>query len=485
MNDKSLKPRRRSAVPALAACLCLTAAMVTAGEIEDKLSEWPELPPVDQLIHDQEVRAVHDYLWRLGSLVTLADAERLLAEEPDLLRQAMASESSPPEPRAVFAPGTATMTVVGQPSDPTISNRAGVHVHDGVDREVLLNWQGGFNFSDSAAVLGANGLGLVGLLAPNALSILAGVWGTTARTGSASYGVYGEARVPEAIAVYARHEDSDETTAAGQALYVSGNHRTPGGETPGEHAALIENRASQYPSVLALRMSGETSDDLLSTDNFVTFFARNAANSADVAVGAIEGNGAGGIKLNTSGADIAEYLERLDPDETLGAGDVVGIVGGKVTKDTGAAQRVMVISSGAAVAGNAPTQNKNSHHSLVSFIGQVPVKVRGAVSAGDFIVASGVGDGCGKAVHPERMTAEDYRMLVGRAWETSPSEELRLVRAVVGLGINEAYAAMHKQFEARLAQKDALLGRIEARVEALSQQLARMDGAGRLAATRQ
>ena len=99
-------------------------------------------------------------------------------------------------------------------------------------------------------------------------------------------------------------------------------------------------------------------------------------------------------------------------------------------------------------------------------------------------MASGLGDGCGRAVEPDQMTAEEYRMLVGRAWERSPGEEPRLVTAAVGLGLNEAYAAMQKQFEARLAEKDALLERLEARIETVSQQLGRIAGPGRLAAAR-
>jgi len=308
----------------------------------------------------------------------------------------------------------------------------------------------------------------------SALGIDAGVFGSTSYSGGTSYGVYAETNKPEAIAIHALHEGV-ETDSAGQALYVSGNHRTPQSEAPGEHAALIENRASEWPSVLALRMSGEIASELSPADNFVTFFVRNNANTEDFAVGAIEGNGSGGVQLNTLGGDIAEYLERLDPEETIGAGDVVGVVGGKVTKVTDAAQRVMVISSGAAVAGNSPGQDKSSMHSLVAFVGQVPTRVRGPVSAGDFIVASGAGDGCGRAVHPERMTAGDYRMLVGRAWETSPGQELRLIKTTVGMGLNEAFATMQGQFEARLAEKDTLLARLEARMETLSRIVAGLD----------
>ena len=51
-----------------------------------------------------------------------------------------------------------------------------------------------------------------------------------------------------------------------------------------------------------------------------------------------------GVTYESGSGDYAEWLERLDPEETLGVADVVGVYGGKVTKTTEGAGHVMVVS---------------------------------------------------------------------------------------------------------------------------------------------
>jgi hypothetical protein len=67
----------------------------------------------------------------------------------------------------------------------------------------------------------------------------------------------------------------------------------------------------------------------------------------------------------------------------------------------------------------------------VAFVGQVYVKVRGAVKSGHYIVASGKNDGVGYAVSKKDLTAEDTERIVGQAWETSNNPNLRLVKAAI------------------------------------------------------
>ena len=73
-------------------------------------------------------------------------------------------------------------------------------------------------------------------------------------------------------------------------------------------------------------------------------------------------NGSSGVVYNTTGADYAEYLPRLDPEEEIDAGDIVGVFGGKVTKQTRGAHQVMVISSAPAVLGNMPQGEDHALH---------------------------------------------------------------------------------------------------------------------------
>ncbi|HET9786391.1 MAG TPA: hypothetical protein VFP47_04620, partial [Pyrinomonadaceae bacterium] len=64
---------------------------------------------------------------------------------------------------------------------------------------------------------------------------------------------------------------------------------------------------------------------------------------------------------------------------------------------------------------------------------QVMVRVRGPVKAGDYIVASGLNDGTGIAVSPERITSEQFEQAVGQAWESSADLGVKSVRTAVGL----------------------------------------------------
>ena len=68
----------------------------------------------------------------------------------------------------------------------------------------------------------------------------------------------------------------------------------------------------------------------------------------------------------------------------------------------------------------------------VAFIGQVPVKVRGPVNSGDYILPSGLNDGIGIAINPKTITFGQYREAIGIAWESS-KEKIAKVNVAVGI----------------------------------------------------
>ncbi len=256
-----------------------------------------------------------------------------------------------------------------------------------------------------------------------------------------------------------------KTTNPGSTLHVIGNEEQtdqltdPLDET--DHVVIIENSntntcsgfpiSANCPQVLALKVN---SDNPNSGINFITFFDSNGA------VGAVEGNGAGGIVLDTSGADVAEWLPRLDATENIGAGDIVGVFNGRISKRTTGAMRVMVVSTAPAVLGNNPGDEKESLYEKVAFIGQVPVKVRGPVQAGDFVLPSGRNDGTGVAVSPGALRADQVGQVVGRALESASGPGLHTVKVLVGLPQTDILQTM-------LLQRDARLAALEARLDAL------------------
>ena len=139
-----------------------------------------------------------------------------------------------------------------------------------------------------------------------------------------------------------------------------------------------------------------------------------------------------GVTYESGSGDYAEWLERQEASEKLSAADIVGVYGGKITRQTGSADHVMVISVKPIVLGNMPAEGREADYEMVAFMGQTPVKVRGRVRIGDFIVPSGREDGTGVAVRPDDLTAAQLGSVVGVAWEEN-TLAFGIVNMAVGL----------------------------------------------------
>ena len=192
------------------------------------------------------------------------------------------------------------------------------------------------------------------------------------------------------------------------------------------HLTTIENtNGSSNADVLELKLARGTPGSL---NNYVTL--RKGGN---LVAGQIDGNGAGGVSYRSTGSDFAEWLPRLEGEERIEAGDIVGVFEGRISRRTASANQVMVISTAPIVLGNSPPESEEHLYEKVAFVGQAPAKVRGPVKAGDYIIASGLNDGTSVAVSAEEMTPSQHSLAVGQSWESSDEEGVKLVRAVVGL----------------------------------------------------
>jgi len=224
------------------------------------------------------------------------------------------------------------------------------------------------------------------------------------------------------------------------------------------HVAAIENNTSgTSPDVLALQMSNTTDPD--GTANYVTFF------DASGAIAAIEGNGSGGVTYSTSGADFAEYLPLQHTDEALQPGDVVGLVAGGVGRQTAVSNQVLVVSSAAGFVGNASEAEGRNDMVLVAFMGQVPVRVRGSVQAGDLLVASGLGDGTAVAISAHQLSPSQANQIVGQALESSDVDGVALVNTLVGLPTDGFWAVRLSETQAQLDDLTTRLTALEAQAE--------------------
>jgi hypothetical protein len=93
----------------------------------------------------------------------------------------------------------------------------------------------------------------------------------------------------------------------------------------------------------------------------------------------------------------------------------------------------MVVSSSPIISGNDPGKDNRDAHSLIAFVGQAEVKVRGTVKSGDYLIPDGKQQGIGIAISPESISAEQFTLVVGQAWESSTQADVKKIRALVGL----------------------------------------------------
>ena len=173
-----------------------------------------------------------------------------------------------------------------------------------------------------------------------------------------------------------------------------------------------------------------------------------------------------GVEYSSGNGDYAEWLERIDQNEYLSAGDIVAVKGGKITRDLSNAEQIMAVSHHPIILGNTPEKGKSFMGNDIAFTGQVPVKVMGSVQSGYYIVANSKIKGYGIAIHPDKMKAEDHVLAVGRAWDNMPNEGPKMVNTVVGVH-NGDWAKIITKIEEKQKLYEDKFEKIEATMKVL------------------
>jgi ribosomal protein L31 len=168
-----------------------------------------------------------------------------------------------------------------------------------------------------------------------------------------------------------------------------------------------------------------------------------------------------GVEYLSAHGDYAEWLERQNPNEYISEGDIVGVKSGKITKDLNGAEQIMAVSHSPIVLGNMPEKSKQPFGNNIAFMGQIPVKVLGPVRGGDYIVANEHKGGYGKAVHPSDMNVDNYKMVVGRSWETNESDGPKMINTVVGVH-NHGFLNIVQGLQQKIEYSESRLKQIEA-----------------------
>ena len=103
---------------------------------------------------------------------------------------------------------------------------------------------------------------------------------------------------------------------------------------------------------------------------------------AEVAVAAVNltewtnnKEGSVGVTYQSGSGDYAEYLMKQFPTEKIYASEIVGVKGGRISKNVEGAEKLMVVSFKPIVLGNTPNDAALPNYEKVAFMGQVHVRV--------------------------------------------------------------------------------------------------------------
>ena len=153
-----------------------------------------------------------------------------------------------------------------------------------------------------------------------------------------------------------------------------------------------------------------------------------------------------GVTYQSGSGDYAEYLMKQFPAEKINASEIVGVKGGKISKNIEGAEKLMVVSFKPIVLGNTPNDAALPNYEKVAFMGQVPVKVFGKVNLGDYIIPNGINNGVGVAISPDKIKHSDVKNIVGIAWSTAENPlAISIVNVAIGLNVNDNQKLVEKQ----------------------------------------
>ena len=182
-----------------------------------------------------------------------------------------------------------------------------------------------------------------------------------------------------------------------------------------------------------------------------------------------------GVSYSSGSADYAEWIPKQNRTDVFSPGELVGIKNGMITKNTWDVEKIMIVSTNPMILGNMPQQNDEKNNVKIAFMGQVPVKVIGKVSPGDYILPNELGIGFARAVHPKDMKTRDYKKVAGVAWNVIEkiTNGLNIVNVAVGINTNDLSEIVAQQ-EEELRALQEIFSQLEIQVTASNKVLANL-----------
>jgi len=164
-----------------------------------------------------------------------------------------------------------------------------------------------------------------------------------------------------------------------------------------------------------------------------------------------------GVTFQSGSADYAEWIPKANKEDQFLPGQIIGVKQGAASLNTTQADQLFVVSTDPIVLGNTPPKDEDSYVQA-AFLGQVPVRVRGEVRSGDYILTSGLNDGFGVAISPDKLTGLHIRNVVGVAWNQGQKEGVNVVNVAVGFqdGLIEFTSRMESRIRKLESETTAL-----------------------------
>jgi hypothetical protein len=152
---------------------------------------------------------------------------------------------------------------------------------------------------------------------------------------------------------------------------------------------------------------------------------------------------AGDIRFVSGNADYGEYLltgedswEPYDCSKVgklgLPEGQIVFVREGRFYRSGPGTP--MVVTNRAIIEGNSAAELVGAWE-VLSFIGQVPVICIGSVQSGDYLIPSEAIPGVAVAISSEEISFQQYKKVIGTAWESAEVGEGQLCRVLCAIGI--------------------------------------------------
>eukprot|EP01043_Picozoa_sp_COSAG02_P042931 COSAG02_NODE_3694_length_6364_cov_3.261950_5_plen_627_part_00 len=149
----------------------------------------------------------------------------------------------------------------------------------------------------------------------------------------------------------------------------------PVATAPARAASVTATAAEPYRLTAPAHALGQSAVDICSSSKFISFRSERGGEEGLELGSVVRKHELGGVTLQSSQGDFAEWYKLASGQAPFEEGDVVGFSRGRITRKTTGCAMLGVISRKAVVEGSAPPESERHLYDTVAHCGVVPVKL--------------------------------------------------------------------------------------------------------------